>query len=149
MPVWIECQQRTLKVSVAALKKMLESCLKRVGLPKAEVAVLITDDKVIKRLNHQYRQKNQPTDVLSFSMREVRQPKDPLPPHPEVLGDLVVSLETVARQAQSRKTTLQAELEFICVHGLLHLLGYDHKNRMQELRMNALQATLLAACRQK
>lgn len=125
------------------LKRWLQSCLRQLQLPRATVSILLTDDAAIQVLNRAYRHKDKPTDVLSFGMREFKRRTDPLPPHPDVLGDLVVSLDTVSRQAQDRKTTFEAELHLVLAHGLLHLLGYDHIRRVDAERMAALQARLL------
>ena len=81
-----------------------------------ELSILVTDDPGIQALNAQWRGKEQPTDVLSF------------PQEDEVLlGDLVLSLDTAARQALERGHSLRSELRILMIHGLLHLLGYDHE----------------------
>jgi probable rRNA maturation factor len=115
------------------------------SLPRAEISILLTDDGGIRTLNRRYRRVDRPTDVLSFGMREHRRRRDPLPPHPEVLGDLVVSLNTVARQARERSEPLERELQTILAHGLLHLLGYDHARPLEARRMFALQARLVGS----
>lgn len=81
------------------------------------------------RLNLQYREKDKPTDVLSFPLA------DELQPH--LLGDVVISIETAARQAQRRKHSLREELQILLIHGILHLLGYDHElSRSEAIRMH-------------
>jgi len=147
--VQIRNDQKKIRINQSAVKRLLERCLKRMRLPHAEISVLLTDDKTIRRLNHIHRGINRPTDVLSFGMREQRRAGEPLPPHPEILGDLVVSVPAIQRQAKARGISLQTELHFIMIHGLLHLLGYDHTNKMQKLRMDSLHASLLAACQEK
>ena len=104
-----------------------------------EVSLRLTDDAVIHELNREYRGIDKPTDVLAFSMRE----GDPTAAqiHPEILGDIVISVPTAAAQA---KGTLFDELLFLCAHGLCHLLGYDHQDDATELEMNARMAALLA-----
>jgi probable rRNA maturation factor len=82
-------------------------------------------------------------------MRERRRPEDPLPPDDLVLGDLVVSTQAIARQARERGVGNEEELLFILTHGLLHLLGHDHAGALEEKRMQAAQAALLALSRSR
>lgn len=90
-----------------------------------EVSLLFTDDAEIQELNGHYRGKDMPTDVLSFSQLEGE-----LPPGvaPSALGDVVISLETAARQALELNVSEEEELLRLLVHGILHLFGYDHEN---------------------
>lgn len=86
-------------------------------------------DQEIHRLNRQYRGKNKPTDVLSFPLADAL--------HPHLLGDVVISTETAVRQAKRRSLSLQEELQTLLVHGILHLLGYDHEvSRSEAIRMH-------------
>ncbi len=101
-----------------------------------EADLRITDDKVIHQLNHDYRGKDQPTDVLAFAQRE-GEGGDLCP---EILGDIVISLDTAERQA---KVDVYAELLFLTAHGLCHLLGYDHQDDAEELEMNSRMKLLL------
>lgn len=102
-----------------------------------EVSLRLTGDATIHELNRDYRGKDSPTDVLAFAMRE----GDGGDLHPELLGDVVISVETAAAQA---KRGLYAELRFLFAHGLCHLLGYDHQDDEEEAAMNARMARLLA-----
>jgi probable rRNA maturation factor len=142
MPIHLRCEQKKANFNLRVITRSLQKCLRRLNFPQAEISVLITNDKTIRSLNRQYRGVDQATDILSFGMREQRHGNEPLPPHPQVLGDLVVSLPFVARQAQVQGVPLQTEMHFILIHGLLHLLGYDHTTRSQELRMSALHRAL-------
>ena len=92
------------------------------------VDVMLLGDDEIAVLNRDYRHKNKPTDVLSFSLWEGDETFNALLPASDeiALGDLVISLETAARQADELKHSLEREIEFLAVHGALHLLGYDH-----------------------
>jgi probable rRNA maturation factor len=106
-------------------KKLTELALKILsdwGSPDLELSVLVTDDAEISSLNRDYRGKDGPTDVLSFSQME----GDDLGGG-EVLGDVVISLDTAVRQAKEYGCPLSAEMERLLVHGVLHLLGYDHE----------------------
>jgi probable rRNA maturation factor len=101
---------------------------------KSYVVVLrICDDVAIRELNRAWRGKDKPTDVLAFAQREAQTADASL------LGDIVISLETAARQA---KRGLAAELLHLASHGLCHLLGYDHQNDADEATMNARAAAL-------
>ncbi|MFI5394874.1 MAG: rRNA maturation RNase YbeY [Candidatus Binatia bacterium] len=96
----------------------------------AELAVSLVDDAEIQRLNHEYRGQDRPTDVLAFAMREgARAPGDEA-----VLGDVVISLETASQQARRQRVSDADEVRILLVHGLLHLLGYDHERSATEAR---------------
>ncbi|MDP2313031.1 MAG: rRNA maturation RNase YbeY [Pseudomonadota bacterium] len=115
--------------------------LKHLGMPKAELSILLCDDEFIRGLNAQWRQKDEPTDVLSFAMGE----GDDADLNPDVLGDIVISVETAARQAAALGLTLDQEMRVLLVHGLLHLLGYDHVEPEDAPEMRAREAELLTA----
>ena len=104
-----------------------------------EVVLRLCDDAVIRELNRSFRDKDRPTDVLAFSLREGRGGAL----HPHVLGDIDIPGETAARPA---RRGLEAEILFLAAHGLCHLLGYDHRDDAEEARMNARMAQLLAEC---
>ncbi|MGL5514018.1 MAG: rRNA maturation RNase YbeY [Sporomusa sp.] len=108
---------------------------------QAEVSVVLADDEYIRQLNRQYRGKDMPTDVLSFAMNE--QGADDSEPDitdaPNdleiLLGDIIISLETTARQAKEFSHSLERELAYLTIHGMLHLLGYDHEEQQDKLEM--------------
>jgi probable rRNA maturation factor len=108
-----------------------------------ELTLRFTNDEEIHQLNHQYRNKDQATDVLSFAALEDDLGMDLPPGEPLYLGDIIVSVETAQRQAQERGHTLQIELGWLVSHGLLHLLGWDHPDEVQLSKMLDRQATLL------
>lgn len=98
-----------------------------------EISLLITNDETIHQLNKEYRQKDKPTDVLSFPLDD-----------DTMLGDIVISLDTAKRQAEEREINLDRETAFLFIHGLLHLLGYDHETSIEdEKEMFALQEEIL------
>lgn len=94
---------------------------------ECELSILITDDSEIQKLNKQYRDKDKPTDVLSFSMIEGLD--DPQP----ILGDIVISFETAERQAQEYQVNLYQELLRLLIHGILHLVGFEHENVSEQV----------------
>ena len=91
--------------------------------PQCELVVLLTDDQEMTSLNTTYRGRRRTTDVLAFSQLEG--PAGSL--HPQVLGDIVISVTTAQRQAKQRRASVLDEVTELLVHGLLHLLGYDHE----------------------
>jgi len=96
--------------------------LERLAQPETTtLSILLTTDAEIHPLNRDYRLKDRPTDVLSFSMVEGEGLKTGL------LGDIVISLETAGRQAVEKEWSLEEEVAFLLLHGILHLLGYDHE----------------------
>src|SRR5690606_30211629 len=109
-----------------------ERVLAQFGLEDAELSVLITDDAAIPPMNLQWRGKDKPTDVLSFAQREGEQIGQV-----EVLGDVVISLETAARQAVERGHDVAHEVRVLLVHGICHLLGYDHEEDDEAEEMEA------------
>ena len=111
----------------------VRATLKAHDAEPCEVSVLLTDDVDIRQLNRDYRGIDAPTDVLAFSMREGEDGDV----NPSLLGDLVVSLETAARQASTTDGlagvggNLETETALLTVHGVLHLLGYDHQTQKE------------------
>ncbi|MGE5541646.1 MAG: rRNA maturation RNase YbeY [Bacillota bacterium] len=111
-----------------------------------EVSVLFAGDDYIRDLNRRYLGKDEPTDVLSFSMLETTEdePAVVTAPPVRVLGDVVVSVETAASQASEYGQPLEREVALLVVHGALHLLGYDDCDEAGLERMNAAQQRILA-----
>lgn len=129
-------------VEQARLMKMAAAVLQAEGCAaNTEVSILLTDDESIAGLNSEYRGVEGPTDVLSFSQHEG---EDDFAPGGEenLLGDVVISVETAERQARERGAELDEELDVLLAHGLLHLLGYDHAEPEEAERMFAIQAEL-------
>src|SRR5215831_19095963 len=122
--------------------------LAALALDEAELSVAITGDREIHVLNRLYRNIDRPTDVLAFAMREGDGPPAAGPSErSEVLGDIVVSVETARRQAARRGRTLESEVRMLLAHGLLHLVGYDHKTRAEARAMGAETRRLCRAAR--
>jgi probable rRNA maturation factor len=117
-----------------ALRGLVVAALERLGVAAAEVGVLVCDDATIRTLNRHFRDKDQPTDVLSFRANFV-QPDGLL-----YLGDVAISLETAARQASEGDVSLDRELRVLLLHGIVHLCGFDHES--DEGEMDALEARL-------
>lgn len=130
-----ECKAATVRAEARALLAALEQ-------KRAELTVVLVDDDSIHELNRRYRRKDKPTDVLAFAMREgLRVPGDE-----PTLGDVVISLDTAARQARRRGRSLQAEVRTLLIHGVLHLLGYDHERSAAEaLKMRRKEREMASA----
>jgi probable rRNA maturation factor len=128
------------RVAAAALTQMDRS--------EAEVSILLCRDPYIHELNRIHRNQDKPTDVLSFSQTDAQEGYPTAPPVPgEVthLGDIVVSVDSVRRNAEEWEIPYRQELRRVVVHGVLHLLGMDHSTNDPDQEMLLLQERLLAA----
>ena len=102
-------------------------------LIEREISLLLADDETIQELNKSYRNMDKPTDVLSFEIES-----------DTMLGDIIISVETAKRMAVEYSISLDREIAFLFIHGILHLLGYDHETSAEdEEEMFALQTKLL------
>jgi probable rRNA maturation factor len=115
--------------------------------PLAELCIKAVDEATIAELNEQWMEKEGPTDVLAFPMDELRPGLVNEDPTEGVLGDLVLCPAVAERQGATAGHGTEAELELLTVHGILHLLGYDHAEPEEHREMFALQDQLLAAWR--
>lgn len=109
----------------------------------SEVSVVLTSDAAVQALNREWRGKDAPTNVLSFAVRDAGAPPPP-PGVPETLGDVIVAYETTAAEAAEGGTTLKAHLCHLLVHGVLHLVGYDHLDDSDAEEMEGLESEVLA-----
>lgn len=126
------------------LVRRARAVLRALGHARSELSLALVDDAAIAALNERDRGKRGPTDVLSYSLLEG--------PHSErrgaLLGDVVISVDTAARQARAARRTLDDECLRLLVHGVLHLLGYDHERGEEEARrMRAEERRVLRAVR--
>ena len=112
---------------------------------ETEVSLTLVDDVTIQNLNRDYRGVDAPTDVLSFSLEESREEEPAFEDLSavKILGDIVISLETASRQSEEYGHSLEREVAFLTVHGLLHLLGYDHQRPEEEAEMEQMQEVIL------
>lgn len=112
------------------IRRVARKTLAAEGYRKVQTSILFCSDSYIRKLNRKYRRVDASTDVLTFSMHEGKFSNF----HPEVLGDVVISLETASRQAKRFRHSLNKETILLVIHGILHLLGYDHlKKKDKEL----------------
>ncbi len=110
----------------------------------SELSILFTSDNHIKELNKTYRKKNRPTDVLAFSQNE----GSSIVINTSILGDVVISVDTAKRQADKLGHSVTEEILILLIHGILHLLGFDHaKSKKDALKMQSKEKELLALVR--
>ncbi|AVX20028.1 MULTISPECIES: rRNA maturation RNase YbeY [Carboxydocella] len=151
MPIQIENLQSQREITAEMLdtiRQVAEYTLQiHEGTEGAEVSLVLVDDEEIRRLNRDYRGKDMPTDVLSFAQRErlEEEPEFTSPLETEVLGDVIISVERAEEQARDYGHSLKRELAFLTVHGVLHLLGYDHQTEAEEAEMLETQREVLNA----
>lgn len=125
----IDISGKAPEVSRTDLRRWIRTALLHLQQPQAELSLALVTDREIHTLNLQYRKKDKPTDVLSFPLADKLQP--------QLLGDVIISVETAARQAQRRGHSLREELQTLLIHGILHLLGYNHEvSRSEAIRMH-------------
>jgi probable rRNA maturation factor len=107
------------------------------------VGIILADDAEQRQLNRTYRGIDRPTNVLSFALADGAPPESRLAGAPLLLGDVVLAFETVAREAVEQGKPLAAHLQHLVVHGVLHLLGFDHENDTEAAKMEALEVEIL------
>ena len=138
--VIIDNKQKEVKIPTG-LRMLIRRCcnavlrLEKFPYP-AEISVTFVNNEQIRELNHQYREKDVPTDVLSFPMGENGQYDENHDTGAKILGDIVLSMEKAVEQADRYGHTLEREVGYLCAHSMLHLLGYDHEQGgMDRVRM--------------
>jgi probable rRNA maturation factor len=113
--------------------------------PQAEVSILLVDEATMSDYHVRFMEEPGPTDVLSFPMDELRPPKDDEEPPLGLLGDIVLCPSVTAKQAADNGRTTEEEAEYLLVHGLLHLLGFDHAEPEEKAVMFGLNDQVIAA----
>ena len=114
---------------------------------EVELGLLITDDETVRKLNQEYRGVDEPTDVLSFALVERKTGSSPFITPPDGLlhlGEVVISYPQAVRQAEENKHRVEEEVALLVIHGVLHLLGYEHDEPAQEREMRALEERVLS-----
>lgn len=133
MNIQIENKQSRVKINKRLLRAITTRLLKELEAEDQEISISLVDDETIQALNKQYRRKDKPTNVLSFSMKEGHGGGIPS----SLLGDVVISADTAHRDAAEAGWTTEQEIVYLLIHGILHLLGYNHENasRKESVRM--------------
>jgi len=115
------------------MRRAIRLLLRQEGWSEGDVSIVLTDDEEVRSLNRTYRGKDEPTDVLSFSLREVAAGETTVDlsslEEELALGEVYISIPTAMRQAQAGERTLEEEVAFLAVHGVLHLLGYEDESQ--------------------
>ena len=119
-------QQKRYDIDTARLQDLLAGLLRAYGMPDAEVTLALINDAPMRALNRRFMTKDASTDVLSFPIRDLG------PDGKYYLGDIIISVPYAARQSRPQGHPLQRELEFLVIHGLLHLKGYEHFEGLEE-----------------
>lgn len=137
-------------VAEETLVTALSAVLRYVGFGDAGVAIVVTDNEHVQRLNREYRGVDAPTDVLSFAAQEGEELDAEFAPEvaeeiERYLGDLILAYPYAAAQAARYGYPIQTELQLLAVHGCLHLLGYDHDSDESQAAMWAAQSAILAS----
>ena len=145
MNILIDKNPETLEVEENILQEITRAAEvvgKVYGVENSEVSITLTDDETIHALNKKYRGIDRATDVLSFALRESDEPQI-LNAEVETLGDIVISLEKAQSQAHEFGHSFLREVIFLEVHGLLHLLGYDHIEDADRIEMETEQKFIM------
>ena len=133
-------------VDEASLQRLATFALDHLHVhPDAELAILLVDEAAMEQLHVQWMDEPGPTDVLSFPMDELRPPKDDEEPPLGLLGDIVLCPSVTAKQAADNGRTTDEEAEYLLVHGVLHLLGFDHAEPEEKAVMFGLNDQIIAA----
>ncbi len=130
------------KIEESMIKRVVDATLKKLDEEDAIVSITLIDNKRIHEINREYRNVDRETDVISFAFLE-----DETDPDMDIvnLGEIYISLEKAHSQAEEYGHSFERELSFLVVHGLLHLLGYDHMTKEEEKEMFSLQDEILSS----
>jgi probable rRNA maturation factor len=126
----IENRQNRHRLPELKIERTARRILDALGYPEAQLSILIVNDDQIAELNRRYLNHAGPTNVISFPMQEG--PFSDITP--DLLGDVVISVDTAHREAEEAGMAMQERLNQLLIHGILHLVGYDHVNSNQEAK---------------
>lgn len=149
MTLLIDCIDETEKLSdeqMLEIERVINFAAKKQNVEEhSEVSVTFVSNERIQEINREYRDKDNPTDVISFAMEELGEGEIELAgiEMPRVLGDIIISVPKAVEQAEEYGHSFLRELGFLAVHGFLHLLGYDHMTEEEEKEMFTLQKEIL------
>ena len=130
MEILTDNRQSKYKISQKKIKQTVQVILDALDFPEGEISILFVDDPQIEELNRKYLNRQGPTNVIAFAMRDGE--FSHLTPH--LLGDVVISTDTIAREAQNSGITFERRINELLVHGILHLFGFDHEKSVQDAR---------------
>jgi probable rRNA maturation factor len=130
MEISLSNRQKRVAIDPAKLRRAAKKILSVLGCKDAEISIVVVDDAEITRLNRRYFRRPGPTNVISFPLQEGKPGNLQAP----LLGDVVISADTAARHARAAGVRTGDEILFLLVHGVLHLVGYDHEGPAAERR---------------
>jgi probable rRNA maturation factor len=130
MKIWIRNRQKHIPLDLRKIRRAAQRILAELGFLEAELSLLFVNDRQIQTLNREYLRRDKPTNVLAFSMRE----GEFSTLHPHLLGDLVISVETAKRQSNRFGLDGEEMVILLMVHGVLHLIGYEHEGTKKGAR---------------
>lgn len=149
MEIIISKDPETIAINESIVEE-IKTAIKLIGklydVDNHEVSITLTDDTTIHKLNKEYRGIDRPTDVLSFAFLESDEPEiitDDTDEAMDSLGDIIISVERAENQAEDYGHSLRREIVFLTVHGMLHLLGYDHMKDVDRLEMEKEQEYIM------
>jgi probable rRNA maturation factor len=128
MSLLIDNRQKFIKLDRRRIRSDLLKAIKHLHCQDREISLSLVDDKNIKEINREYLGRDKPTNVISFGMQEGEWQDI----QPAVLGDIVISVETAYRDSLVSNIVVADEILFLFIHGLLHLIGYDHEDGVEE-----------------
>ncbi len=141
MTIAVQNRQRKITLDTPKVKRLLTRVMTYLGCAEQELSLVWGNDELLHNLNRDYRQKDRPTNVLAFPQTPVAEIEGTA----LLLGDVIVSLPTAAREAHDLNQALETRVVYLAVHGLLHLLGYDHVGSATERnQMESLEHEILA-----
>lgn len=145
MPLALQNRQRSVRINAAKLTRCVHRLMTYLGCDQQELSIVLSNDQFMQNLNRIYRQKDYPTNVLAFP-----QDADEFGAlDAALLGDIVVAVPTAAREAYALEQSVEDRLFYLVIHGLLHLLGYDHERSTEDrLIMEAREAEILKQFKQ-
>ncbi|MDD4356351.1 MAG: rRNA maturation RNase YbeY [Smithellaceae bacterium] len=124
MKIQIENQQKRIKIDKRKIRRQINTLLKLLNCGNMEISLTFVDDALMRQINQEYLGKDRPTNVISFPLQE----GEFCNINPEMLGDIVISVDTAGRDAARGNLSFDEEILFLIIHGLLHLRGYNHEN---------------------
>ena len=142
MKIWIRNQQKHIPLNLGKIRRAAQRILTELGFLEAELSLLFVNDPQIQALNRKHLGRDEPTNVLAFPMRE----GEFSTLHPHLLGDLVISVETAKRQSNRFGLNDMEMVILLMVHGVLHLIGYEHEGTKKGAREMTLKQRELFHC---
>ena len=128
MSILIEDRQKKINVNLRHVRRLLSKIMKYLDCKDKEISLLFVDNNEIREINKRYLNRDYPTNVITFSLTEGEFGNI----NPNVFGDIVISVETALKDAEEAGIELNDELEFLLIHGMLHLLNYNHENTSED-----------------